>query len=59
MANPNRTVAEFRRRNPRPTRPQEPDVEMRTVMDAVGRGDMTPADGARRVKEMMEARKNG
>lgn len=59
MANPNRTAAEFRRRNPRPASPKAPDEEMRAVMDAVGRGDMTPADGARRVAEMMEERRNG
>ena len=56
MANPNKTVAAFRRRNPRPPHRREPDVAMAEVMDAVSKGNMTPEEGAQKMREMMEKR---
>jgi hypothetical protein len=62
MANPNKTVGEWRRKNPKVRTPAEqaaefdkdrqrfPDVY--AVMDAVSRGEMTPAEGAAAVKKL-------
>lgn len=60
MANPNKTVAEWRRKNPRnrsaeiSDRERKANPEMFAIMDAVSEGRMTAADGAQRIKEMTE-----
>ena len=56
MANPNRTVAEWRRKHPRiktqaeidaeTQRRREMNPELYAIMDADSRGEMTPAEGA-------------
>lgn len=61
MANPNRAVAEFNRRHPRArTEAQRAAADARhaaspfaAIMDAVSRFEITPEEGARRMKEVM------
>lgn len=60
MANPNKTVEAFRRKNPRnrsgdvSERMRKSDPDVFTVMDAVSEGRMTVFEGAQRIKEMTE-----
>ena len=56
MANPNRTVAEFRRKNPRARSGVAPDSELQEIFDAVSRGELTSKDGAEKLKKLLELR---
>lgn len=54
MANPNKTVAAFRQRNPRPVSDRPVQAWLQDIMDKVSTGAMTPDEAAQKVRESME-----